>query len=129
MQVQPIIAQVIAKIQTTIECELSGSCRFAARDMTKSLLALGVEDFTIVEGYVRQPGNRHNEQHTWVEVGKMKLDPTFAQFAEGTQYVGVKKHYTPAEYLVPNKKDAEFERKFPHYRTQYYQKHTTPSIS
>jgi hypothetical protein len=120
MSQQAIIAGIVQRIRDTIECELSGSCRFASQDMTVALIAAGIKDFQVVEGYVRQPGNRYTEQHTWIKVGGQILDPTFVQFAEGSAYAGIKRSYTPGEYQIPHPKDVELETKYPNYRQQYY---------
>lgn len=129
MQPEHILPALVAYIQETIECELSGSCRFAAQEMTQSLLAAGIKDFEIVEGFVRQPGNRHVEQHTWIKVGEEIVDPTFVQFAEGSTYDSIKRSYKPHEYQIPHPKDVEFEAKHPNYRAQYYKQKPVMEIS
>ena len=86
--------QIAAKVARKIWCHKSGSCRYAAKDITKALLDNGLSDFQVVEGYVRQPSGEcgPRNQHVWILLGDgTKMDPTKIQFEKGTTYAGIKK--------------------------------------
>ena len=116
--------QVAAEAARKIRCWKSGSCRYAAEEITKALVHQGLLGFQVVEGYVRQPSGFYGpkNQHTWILLRDgTRIDPTFIQFEEGTAYAGIKKKHRPVEYLIPNPKDAAFERQYPEHRQEFYQ--------
>jgi len=115
--------EILDKIEDSIHCDASGSCRFFAGDATKTLLDAGIKDFKIIEGYVKQPEEDFKLQHTWIELSDgTKVDPTFEQFEPGTEYSGSKKSYTPEQYLEPNPKDEVFLKKHPEHKQQFYKR-------
>jgi hypothetical protein len=122
--------QIAAKVARKIWCHKSGSCRYAAKDITKALLDKGLSDFQVVEGYVRQPSGEcgPRNQHVWILLGDgTKMDPTKIQFEKGTTYAGIKKKYSPAAYLIPHPKDAAFELQYPDYRQEFYKNNCNAS--
>jgi len=91
-----------------------GSCMLWVENKTKELLSTGIEDFTVVEGYVYF-GNIEDEnqvEHTWIELSDgTKLDETIDQFEswgfyrEDIKYLPEdRKEYSPQEYLELCKK-------------------------
>ena len=103
--------QIAAKVARKICCRKSGSCRYAAKDITKALLDKGLSDFQVVEGYVRQPSGEcgPRNQHVWILLGDgTKIDPTKIQFEKGTTYAGIKKKYSPAAYPDPSSQRRSF---------------------
>ncbi len=90
------------KIASHLHCEQGGSCPFFAEWATKVFLRNGIQDFVVVEGWVKAKNEQHWRQHTWIEMEGQKIDPTFIQFNNlgETNYVQrIKKRYFPKEYL------------------------------
>jgi hypothetical protein len=102
-QIQSICQDVSKKMH----CHLGGSCMTFAAIATKELLKSGLNDFKVIEGWVKHPQERFWRQHTWLDVHGVKIDPTFIQFNAigNVKYVSkIKKAYTPEEYIELDKK-------------------------
>ena len=84
------------------------SCMYAAELLTKKLLDQGLNNFIVIEGYVKIKNVEGRFQHTWIQTKGEKIDPTIKQFfskddsdeyiESRVQYV-VKTKYSPEDYL------------------------------
>lgn len=84
----------------------SGSCMIAAEMLTNHMLNRGIENFTIIEGYVKFKNDKYNTKltHTWIVYNNKIIDPTKEQFQSfgfdisQISYI-TKTTYTPEQYL------------------------------
>jgi len=84
-------------IASKLHCNKSGCCQYFAEWFAYKCPL----QYTIVEGWVKSPYG-YKMEHTWIEVGKEKIDPTFIQFLPhgNVQYTkSIKNRYTRQEYL------------------------------
>jgi hypothetical protein len=85
-----------------VNCDVKGSCVGFAELF---VLAVYKEDpdllnaFDVIEGYVTENGRKL--QHTWIRTKSGKnIDPTFAQFKDGSEYNDqIKSKYTGTKYF------------------------------
>jgi len=100
-----------------INCEQDGICIAAATEIVKKLLADGIRNFKVIEGFVwlNNSDDLYPTEHTWIQMDNGEIiDPSAAQFdkyggiedrisgaatdAEG-EYYGDSKIHSPEEYL------------------------------
>ena len=97
-------SKIIAdKVAATLHCDQGGSCPLFAEEATKEFLKNGIQNFVVVEGWVKAKTESHWRQHTWIEIEGQKIDPTFIQFnhlGEIKYVTRVKKRYSPGEYMA-----------------------------
>lgn len=96
------VKRIAQKIADSLHCDRSGVCMYFVEKLTKALLEHGIDNFIIVEGYVKEINYKYMLQHTWIEYYGEKIDETFIQFTKmaGKFIYGPKKRtYTPQEYL------------------------------
>ena len=106
------------KVAAKLRCQMGGSCMYFAEWATKVFLKNGINDFLVVEGWVKAKNEQHWRQHTWIEIEGQKIDPTFIQFDAlgNVNYVSkVKKKYTPQEYLALSAKYPDEWAQLPKY--------------
>lgn len=97
-------AQTISnEIANKLHCKKGGSCLAFAELATKELLKNNINNFVVVEGWIKARNEVFWRQHTWLEMEGQKIDPTFAQFdhLKEPKYVSkIKRKYHPNEYLI-----------------------------
>jgi hypothetical protein len=94
-----LIANNIAR---QVNCNIKGSCVGFAELLVIAVYKTNpalLKDFKVIEGYVIENGRKL--QHTWVRtLSGENIDPTFAQFAPGSEYdKKIKKEYTGQKYF------------------------------
>jgi hypothetical protein len=94
--------KLASTVADKVNCDYKGSCVGFAELF---VLAAYKEDpklldtFDVIEGYVMENGRKL--QHTWIETKSgQKIDPTFAQFKDGSEYSSqVKSRYGGKKYF------------------------------
>lgn len=76
-----------------------GICSHVVSLITKELVSLGINDFTITDGTVIADGERLS--HTWLNHAGRIYDPTSGQFQNGYEIAtdDYSDEYTPEQYL------------------------------
>lgn len=94
-----------------INCNSLGVCMLATELITKKLVENGINNFTIIEGYVKGKQWHSKDAHTWIELDNIEkeiIDPTLKQFNQigGGPFkrIGPYKRYTPQQYIELCKK-------------------------
>lgn len=89
-------------IANKVNCNVKGSCVGFAElfvlDVYKQDPSL-LNTFDIIEGYIIENGRKL--QHTWIETKSgQKIDPTFKQFEDGSEYsTQIKSKYSGKKYF------------------------------
>ena len=89
-------------VTSKVNCNIKGSCVGFAELFVIAVYKKNpklLNTFDVIEGYVIENGRRL--QHTWVETNSgEKVDPTFKQFANGSDYSDqIKSRYNGQKYF------------------------------
>ena len=101
------VDQIVDKVSSQLHCDMGGSCPLFAELATEAFIKAGIKDFYVIEGWVKSNKEKFWRQHTWIEMGDRKIDPTFSQFGnlENVKYVSkIKARYTPEQYMELSKR-------------------------
>ena len=95
------ISRIVQQATGGVSCYEYGACTYLAYDITRLLLAAGIKDFVVKEGWV-DDGGEIPSAHTWIEMSDGKeIDPSFAGIfgSEASKTADIQAIFRPHEFV------------------------------
>ncbi len=112
------LKNIADELSNRMYCDRFGSCVHFAELFVDAVYDTNpkmLDCFDVIEGYVTS-----GSEHTWIEVGDVKIDPTFVQFTDSVDYMGNGKRYSGRKYYEDRDDDTWFRERRERFPNQVF---------